>query len=295
MSGRPTAVIRLGSLGEVVQAGAVTAHLAPVVFVTRPAWLTLAARLPGVVEVRAAGPGLDLSDVGHVIDLQGSVRSRSLCWGAPGAHRRLERADLRRRLRVWLKGRPPPPLLHRFAAAAGAPPAAGPWLQAAPAPTATVGWCLVPGAAWANKRWPAARWAALIGQLPGPHTLLGGPEDGPLLRAIAAASGGSPGIIAERGFDQTLPALAAAAGVIGGDTGLSHLARALGRPTLVLLGPTTAEDGHWTGHPHTLGRPLGCRPCGRFGGPSCPVGDHACMHEITVDDVMLAATAMLSP
>ncbi len=294
MSRRPTAVLRLGSLGEVVQAGAITAQLAPVVFVTRPAWCALAAQLPGVVEARAAGPTLDLSDVDGVVDLQGSLRSRWLSRGAPGACRRLDRADLARRLRVWFKAAPPPPLLQRYAEAAGLPPPTGPWMAGSGAGPGVEGWGLVPGAAWANKRWPAARWSALIQRMPGPHTLFGGPEDGPLLAQIAEGSGRSPRVIAERGFVQTLPALAACAGVIGGDTGLSHLARALGRPTLVLLGPTTAEDGHWTGHPTTLSRPLPCRPCGRFGGPVCAMGDHACMQEITVDEVILAAQAMVS-
>ena len=137
-------------------------------------------------------------------------------------------------------------------------------------------------------------WAALAARLPGPITLFGGPEDGPLLSWIAARTPTPPRLIAERGFAATLPALAGCAGLIGGDTGLSHLGRALGVPTLVLLGPTTPEDGHWAEHPHTIGRPLPCRPCGRYGGRGCPVGDHACMHEIDVEQVIHSARSMVS-
>jgi ADP-heptose:LPS heptosyltransferase len=288
-----TAVLRLGGMGEVVLAGRITAALAPVVFVTRRAWLTLAAALPGVVEARAAEDGLDLRDCGAVVDLQGSLRARWLLARAGGGPRRgLARADLRRRARVWFKLPAPAPLPARFAAAAGGPAAPAPWLTAPGPPAPPAAWGLVPGAAWATKRWPPEAWAALITQLPGTLRLFGGPEDDALLSVLAEAAPARVEIIVEAGFERTLPGLAACGVVIGGDTGLSHLARALGRPTLTLLGPTTAEDGLWADHAHTLGVDLPCRPCSRFGGPRCPVGDHACLRALEPGQVAAAAAAL---
>lgn len=289
----PTAVLRLGGMGEVVLAGRITAALAPVVFVTRPAWLPLAAALPGVVEARAAEDGLDLRDCAAVVDLQGSLRARWLLARAGGGRRRgLDRADLQRRARVWFKLPPPAPLPDRFAAAAGVRAAPAPWLPPPALPAAPAAWGLVPGAAWPTKRWPEAAWAALIGLLPGSVRLLGGPDDGPLLDRLAAVAPARAEIIVERGFTRTLPGLAACGAVIGGDTGLTHLARALGRPTLTLLGPTTAEDGLWADHPHTLGLDLPCRPCSRFGGARCPVGDHACLRGLRPEAVAAAAAGL---
>ena len=109
---------------------------------------------------------------------------------------------------------------------------------------------------------------------------------------LAAGAPARAEVIVERGFARTLPGLAACGAVIGGDTGLTHLARALGRPTLTLLGPTTAEDGLWADHPHTLGLDLPCRPCSRFGGARCPVGDHACLRGLRPEAVAAAAAGL---
>jgi ADP-heptose:LPS heptosyltransferase len=49
----------------------------------------------------------------------------------------------------------------------------------------------------------------------------------------------------------------------GGDTGLAHLAEAVGTPAYVLYGPTTPEMGFgpWRKQSFVFGADLWCRPC----------------------------------
>lgn len=280
MSTDPAVVLRKSALGDVVLTGSITGALAPVILVTAPAWAPVAARLPGVVEVRPWAPAAMPARARLVVDLQVSPASRRLCRHTRGPVRRLDPARLRRHLRVLGKCAPPAPLVARYAQAAGVAVAPHPWirLDRAPAPALLA---LAPGAAWATKRWPVAHWAALASRWPGPLALLGGPGDADRCAAIAArlpAERPAPQICCEQGFSATFAALASARAVVAGDTGLLHLAAACGVPVLGIFGPTTAADGHWCHPGETVARDdLPCRPCSRFGSARCPAGDHLCM------------------
>ena len=101
--------------------------------------------------------------------------------------------------------------------------------------------------------------------------------------------------MAERGFARTFEALSRCRAVVGGDTGLVHLAAACGLPSVVLTGPTTPEDGFlaWPPPHRNLGLELACRPCSRHGGPACPLGDHLCMQGLQPEAVLEAALEAL--
>ena len=66
-------------------------------------------------------------------------------------------------------------------------------------------------------------------------TLLGGPEDGDGLRAMATQIGERATVVAESGFTQTLSAVRSGCVAVGGDTGLTHLAAASGVKTIGLF------------------------------------------------------------
>lgn len=264
-------VVRFSSLGDVVLTGAITAALGTTTgFLTLPRYADLAARLPGVTRVFV--PGDTLPQV-PVIDLHNSPRSRSLTFGRPA--RRVERQDLRRRLRVLLKTAPADSVLERYARAAGVRPAPVPWLPAARRGDVLL---LAPGAAHATKRWPY--WRALAAAWGGPVRALGGPDDEAAVRAI--------GGVCEAGFERTLAAMDGGCALVAGDTGLLHLGAAVGLPVIGVFGPTTSLDGFWCHAGAVVELPLPCRPCSRFGGPECPVGDHACMRDISVEQVLAA-------
>lgn len=263
-----TVLIRYSSLGDVVLAGAVAAALGDVWFLTLPRYHDVARRMRGVVGVLA--PGDPMPPGARVIDLHNNLRSRLV-----RADRRVERQDVRRRARVWLKTRPADPVVTRYARAAGVTPAQAPWLPPARRGDALV---IAPGAAHATKRWPG--WQALAARWDGPVRAIGGPGE----EAIVAAIGG----VCEAGFEATLAALDGAAVLAAGDTGLLHLGAAAGAPVVGVFGPTTSADGFFSHAGEAVELPLACRPCSRFGGPRCPMGDHACLRDLSVDAVLAA-------
>lgn len=117
----------------------------------------------------------------------------------------------------------------------GAPP--GPF----PAPGAVV---VHPGADAAARRWPPERFAAVAHALhrAGHRVVVtAGAGEGPLARQVAAQAGLPPSAVlggaADVPFGELAALVAGARAVIVGDTGLAHLASALGTPSVVLFGP----------------------------------------------------------
>ena len=263
-------VLRYSSLGDVVLAASITGALGRVGFVTRPAYQALVAQFPGVVTV--FGPEDPLPAGVPVIDLHHNLRSRRVRAAA-----RVERQDLRRWSRVWFKTRPADRVIDRYARAAGVQPAPAPWL---PPVTRGATLLIAPGAAHATKRWPY--WRELARAWPGPVRALGGPADAPLVREI--------GGVWETGFTRTIAAMDGGAVLVAGDSGLLHLGAAVGLPVVGVFGPTTSTDGFWCHRGEVVELPLACRPCSKYGGAVCPMGDHACMRGISVAQVVAACT-----
>ncbi len=278
-------VIRLSSLGDVVLAGAVTGSLAPVTFLTSRRYAAVAAALPGVTGVLAWEDGgrLRARDYDRIIDLHASPRSRWLTrWIWPD---RVARYDIRRRLRVALKTSPAPPVLQRYSNAASTQPAPLPWVEAE-GPGDTL--LLFPGAAHATKCWAPARFAEIRHRwisTGGTVLVLGSAAEADLCAEVAGDQGE---ILAEEGFAGTLQALGRGVAALGADSGLTHLAAAAGIPTWVIFGPTTAQDGFWSHGATPISMPMSCRPCSRHGSASCPWGDHACLDQLSVEQVWAA-------
>ena len=76
--------------------------------------------------------------------------------------------------------------------------------------------------------------------------------------------------------------------VVANDTGLMHLADALGVPTVVIFGPTSGELGCLPYHPLSvnLEPELWCRPCSKNGEAPCIRGKRLCLDRIQVEDVL---------
>ncbi len=111
----------------------------------------------------------------------------------------------------------------------------------APAHGATL---LHPGASSPARRWPAERWAEVAKSEAGagrPVVITGGPAEVDLASDIAARAGLPPeSVLAGTTSVLELAAIVATAGrVVCGDTGVAHLATALGRPSVVLFGPVS--------------------------------------------------------
>jgi heptosyltransferase-1 len=125
---------------------------------------------------------------------------------------------------------------------------------------------LHPGAGWGNKRYPPAWWgraARLLQQDTGlPTWVAMAPGEENLAAEVEAASGGA----VHRVPASDLPTLAALIRrsrlMLGGDTGPTHLARALGTPALMVMGPTDPERHGPYGAPESaLFKRLACSFC----------------------------------
>lgn len=139
------------------------------------------------------------------------------------------------------------------------------------------------------KAWPY--WPQLIARLrrePAVEiALLGGEAERPL----AAACGESLcadnvlDCVGRLSIEESMALLAAADISLGVDTGMQHIAAALGTATLTLFGPTSpATCAPRGGAAQTLSHPLSCRPCiGTRAWYGCPT--RACMREISEDEV----------
>jgi heptosyltransferase-1 len=164
---------------------------------------------------------------------------------------------------------------------------------------------LHPGAGWGNKAYPPAWWGEALRRLhaaTGVRTLVAAaPGEEALAAAVvaAAASGvsdasGVSRAAAEQVSAPDLPSLAAllrrAALMLGGDTGPTHLAHALGTPVLMVMGPTDPErHGPYGAPERVVVRRLPCSFCHqRFGEAK------ACLLEILPESLAERAAAFLA-
>lgn len=134
-----------------------------------------------------------------------------------------------------------------------------------------------PGSGGKPKCWPPSRFADLAARLGAPILLVEGPADGDACRRVSDLL--APSVAVVRAAGVSLPRLAAllaeSRGYIGNDSGVSHLAAALGVPAVVVFGPT--DPAVWA----PLGPRVHAVPPG--GGGLWP----------TVDEVLVAARRVL--
>jgi heptosyltransferase-2 len=105
---------------------------------------------------------------------------------------------------------------------------------------------LAPGAVGAGKAWPAGQYAELARALTADGSavwVLGGPSEQPLAAEIATAGGAKVRDLTGGDLRNAIIANAAADAAVTNDSGLMHVAAALGTPTVAIFGPTS--PWHW--------------------------------------------------
>lgn len=152
---------------------------------------------------------------------------------------------------------------------------------------------LVPGAARATKRWPEEHWHALVAKLAPTcdSVILGGPAERHLGERLARTGGPAVASAAGRFSLLVSAALLKRADVaVAGDTGLLHLATAVGTPVVGLYGPGVVELGFfpYQAAASVLQQDLSCRPCSAHGSDRCPLGHHRCLRDTPPDAVVNA-------
>jgi heptosyltransferase-2 len=155
---------------------------------------------------------------------------------------------------------------------------------------------LVHGAEWATKKWGEDPFAALAGEVRrwgGTAVLLGGPADRDAGQRIQALAGEGVRDTTGNSIEEAVAVLFRCDLVVGGDTGLVHCARALGRRAVILFGPTDPRRHVFTPRERALSIGLECQPCHDHGPMRCPLGHHRCMRLLEVGAVAGAARALL--
>ncbi len=154
---------------------------------------------------------------------------------------------------------------------------------------------LAPGAVGPSKRWPSAAYAALSRRLLAEGVavwVLGGPDEKPLAAEIVGDTAARD--LTGRDLRDAILALAAAGAAISNDSGLLHVAAALGTPSIGIFGPTS--PWHWAplnplAATIETATDLPCRPCHK---PVCRLVHHRCMRDIAPDEVLAATRRALS-
>jgi len=137
---------------------------------------------------------------------------------------------------------------------------------------------LCPGAEYGPaKRWPY--FPELSRRLQSQTVILGSPND----REAASGIRGKD-LAGRTTLDEAIQLIAGAAVVVSNDSGLMHVAAALGRPQVALFGSSSPEHTPpASAHARVLWLRLECSPCFAR---ECPLGHFRCMKEITVDRVL---------
>jgi len=161
---------------------------------------------------------------------------------------------------------------------------------------------LAPGARWTAKRWPDSHFADFLDRFrrisAAPVRIFLGPQERSWFTgsALERRSGSLAEVSLWQGKDLTATAagLAGCTTLLTNDSGLMHLAEAVGTPVLALFGPTVREFGFFPVLPRSqvLQRDLACRPCSRHGKRACWRRDLACLERISPPEVLAALLTM---
>jgi lipopolysaccharide heptosyltransferase II len=156
---------------------------------------------------------------------------------------------------------------------------------------------VVPGSVWGTKRWPREDYARLVAGLVSDLglrvVLLGAPGERELCDVVAREAGaGVTNAAGETTLGETAAVIARACLFIGNDSGPTHMAMALGVPSVALFGPTDPGQFDFRGH-SLVYRNLKCSACSFYGSERCHLGHWDCMQSIAPDDVLGAAAALL--
>jgi heptosyltransferase-2 len=137
---------------------------------------------------------------------------------------------------------------------------------------------LCPGAEYGPaKRWPY--FAELSQRLPMPAVALGGARDRVHAQGIRGRN-----LAGETTLDEAIELIAGAALVVSNDSGLMHVAAALGRPLVALFGSSSPKHTPpLSAAARVLWLGIECSPCYAR---ECPLGHFRCMRELTVEQVL---------
>jgi heptosyltransferase-2 len=156
---------------------------------------------------------------------------------------------------------------------------------------------LCPGAVGRGKRWPTERFAQLSRHLTAQGVavwVLGGPNETPLAKQIVAAGGPLARDLTGNDLRNAILALAAADLAVSNDSGLMHVAAAIGTPTIGLFGPTSPRLWAPLNPLAAIIEAQHPSPCPVCGKSDCDDVRHRTTDDISLERVAQAADRVLS-
>lgn len=155
---------------------------------------------------------------------------------------------------------------------------------------------LAPGAQWDTKRWPEEHFAELLAAYladgRGTARVFLGPREEtwfPASRLARVAEGDERvQIIRGRSLVEVAASVAECRRLVTNDSGLLHMAEAVGTPVVAFFGPTVRQFGYFPrlAASQVLETELDCRPCSRNGKKPCHRGDLACLQRISAGQAL---------
>jgi len=276
----------------------------------------------GAAGLRTLGASLRQQRYDVVLDIHKNFRSFQLTRAAHApVVLRHEKFIWRRWLFVqfkWNMLRQAPPIRQRYIAAAsplgvvddGLPPELF-WTaeedRAAESSLRLAGWdgvaplaAFAPGAGFFTKRWPVEYFAETAQKLSSRGNfiiMLGGQQDQELAATIQrtlthqhASFAGKTSLLVAAAILKKCRVL------VANDSGLMHMAEAVGIPLIAIFGSTTRELGFFPQLKTSRvleNVNLRCRPCSHLGKSKCPQGHFLCMRAISPQQVVAAIDELL--
>lgn len=197
--------------------------------------------------------------------------------------------------RLWPKALRPQPWVKRYALFAGGEGFERPDLRylsheriALPFQESYL--CVMPSSKWPAKEWPIRDYISVIENDRRPVVILGAKDDeasalleaGLIARNLPCFSGQGRWTLPE-----VATVLSHSKGLLSGDTGLAHLAEALGVPLVMVFGPTVPDMGFgpWSEKSRAIQSSSGCSPCGKDGRFCFRIPRFSCQNHVFSKDV----------
>jgi ADP-heptose:LPS heptosyltransferase len=145
-----------------------------------------------------------------------------------------------------------------------------------------------------TKIFPPEKVAEVVSKLKHPAVLLGGKEDAERGKKIVELTGGKAvSFCGSLNLNQSASLLKQSSAVLTNDTGLMHIAAALGKKIVSVWGNTIPAFGMYPYLPDGIGESfiaevgsLSCRPCGKLGHDECPRTHFRCMKDIDTAEIL---------
>ena len=146
---------------------------------------------------------------------------------------------------------------------------------------------IVPGAAWKNKTWNIENYNKLIPKLNYPIVLLGSKND-LICDKISYHNKEVINLRNKTDLRTAFSLIFLSKITIGSDTGLIHASEALGKPVVLISGPTSNATGGNTRHKDSINlySDIWCRPCSKNGKSKCIRYKRYCMINIKEAEVL---------